>query len=295
MLEDGTTILIPNEDVIIGKPPPSVELVTTSPVTPIEASKPTVAAHQRVADLFAQLGSLVDLIITGGSPSLLVCGDAGIGKTYLCRHRLQASGLKEQVISADASDTKPPPGKKKKRKVKPKADSYLFVKGYSSPMGLYQTLHDNRESIIVFDDCDSVFKNAVSVNILKSALDSYDDRVISWASTATAKMGLDSRFEFKGMIIFLSNIPLAKLDNAVKSRSFTIEMTLSREELFHRMNEVLGHIEPDIPMNERLDALNHLAHNIDTLGEFNMRTLIKAIRIRHSNHPAWKDMVLKFA
>lgn len=46
-------------------------------------------------------------------------------------------------------------------------------------MGLYMALFINRDKLIVFDDCDSVFGNIDSVNILKAALDSYDTRMVS--------------------------------------------------------------------------------------------------------------------
>lgn len=319
-LEDGSQVLIPNTELAARmlqageqNTEPTTDQVAADydplrptwadpaqqvQAQPVTDTNPNVApAHQSVAERFAHLESLVDLVIYGGSPSLIICGDTGVGKTYVVRQRLQKSGLHEQVVSADAAEPAKAKGKPARAAVekRPTVKSYLFVKGYSSPMGLYQTLHNNRNAIIVFDDCDSVFKDAVSTNILKSALDSYDVRIVSWVSVATEKMGLESRFEFKGKIIFLSNLPLARLDPAVKGRSFSLEMTLTRVELWHRMNEVLAQIEPTVSMDIKLDALNHIALNMDSFYEFNMRTLIKAIRIRQSGNPSWKDMVLKFA
>lgn len=305
-LENGEIVLVNNEELqhdldgTTVDPKPETQALTTMSQAPAQTTT-SEPLYQSAAERFAHLESLVDLVIAGGSPSLIVCGDAGIGKTHLVRERLQKTGFTEQAVSADSGDSKVKEKDKKKsdssllNRRKPTVNSYLFVKGYSSPMGLYSTLHNNRKTIIVFDDCDSVFKDAVSVNILKSALDSYDKRIVSWVSTATEKLGLESRFEFEGKIIFLSNLTLSKLDTAVKSRSFTLEMTLTRPELFHRMNEVLVNIEPAVPMDVKLDALNFLGVNMDSFSEFNMRTLTKAIRIRHSNHPGWREMVIKFA
>lgn len=298
-LEDGTVVLVPNtslnQDHIVD---PVAE------PAPVPESVPMVATQQSVAERFANLESLVDMVIAGQSPSLIICGDAGTGKSFLVRQRLRKAGLQEQTVTADANDASKAKVKDARSSMgrsfldKPKAvpkNTYLFVKGYSSPMGLYQVLHNNRQATIVFDDCDSVFKDATSVNILKSALDSYDVRMVSWMSTATDKMGLDNSFEFKGKIIFISNLPLPRLDTAVKSRSFSVEISLTRIELWQRMLELLPSIEPSVPMDLKTEVLNHLAYHLDAFTEFNMRTFIKAIRLRQSENPAWRDMVLKFA
>lgn len=283
-LDDGTEKLVPNSELVL-----SNSTDTTSLSTP---SKP-------VGERFKYLESLVDMVVSGQSPSLIICGDAGIGKTHLVRQRLQKSGLKEEVVSSE-DDKLPAPTKSSKIKAafqahKQSKDIYLFVKGYSSAMGLYRILHDNRWATIVFDDCDSVFKDSTSVNLLKSALDSYDVRIISWVSQAAIKAGLDTRFEFKGKIVFISNLKLGKLDSAVRSRSFTCEIALTRPELWQRMLDVLPYIEPAVGMDVKTDVLNHLAFHLDSFTEFNMRTFIKAVRLRQANPSMWKDMVVSFA
>lgn len=285
VLEDGTEQVVPNE-----KANPGTALTLAHSVSAVQEVGPSVQER------FEHMEHLVSMVIAGQSPSVIICGDAGIGKTYMVRQRLQQAGLDEELVTAD---TNPPESdKKKKRRTPPpvkKPRSYLFVKGYSSPMGLFQVLHDNRESIIVFDDCDSVFKTPVSVNILKSALDSYDSRIVSWVSPAAAKMGLDPRFEFKGKIIFISNLAPSQLDDAVKSRSFVVDISLTRKEIWDRMMSLLPSIEPKVDMSVKDEVINFLGFNLDKFVEFNMRTFIKAIRIRQGGSPNWKEMVLKFA
>lgn len=272
-LENGTSTLVSNEEVSKWEASFKTQSNSTT-LTPAEV-------RAAVSEHFGHLEVLVDLVVQGKSPSLIVCGDAGIGKTFLVRQRLRKMGLQEQV-SIDSGSVAMP-------------NTYLFVKGHSSALGLYTILHNNRESTIVFDDCDSVLKDATAVNILKAALDSYDDRTVSWISSTVVSAGLETRFEFKGRIIFLSNLPMDRIDNAVKSRSFTLEISLTRSELCERMSDILPNIEPNVSMSLKQEVLAHLAANKTMFSEFNMRTLIKSIRLRQSNHPSWQKLVCKFA
>ena len=88
-------------------------------------------------------------------PSLVVTGGPGNGKSHTIIKTVQENGLIE-------------------------SDHYVVFKGYSTARGLYNTLYDHNGKLIIFDDCDSVLEDKTSLNILKSALDSYDKRTISW-------------------------------------------------------------------------------------------------------------------
>ena len=88
----------------------------------------------------------------------------------------------------------------------------MVVKGYATPKALYGTLWEHRDKTIIFDDCDSVLKDAVSLNLLKGALDSYDKRTISWLQKGFIEDNLPNSFEFQGNIIFISNMSSDKLD-----------------------------------------------------------------------------------
>ena len=105
---------------------------------------------------FGFLGDLAKMVIMGVSPSLLVLGEGGLGKSYSIKNALVDCGMEEH--------------------------EYVFFKGYSTARGLYNSLYDNNGKVIVFDDCDSVLEDKVAINILKSALDSYDEREITWLS-----------------------------------------------------------------------------------------------------------------
>ena len=71
-------------------------------------------------------------------------------------------------------------------------------------------------SVIVFDDCDTVLFDDLSLNILKAALDTGKKRIIQWntESRVLDREGIPDKFEFEGAVIFITNV---KFD-AVKSK-----------------------------------------------------------------------------
>ena len=118
---------------------------------------------------FNFLKDLTQMVINGITPSLVIVGEGGLGKTHTVKSTITESNIDE--------------------------NSYTFIKGYSTARGLYNTLYDNNGKIIIFDDCDSVLDDRVAVNILKSALDSYDSREISWLSKMAKSDEYPNKFE----------------------------------------------------------------------------------------------------
>lgn len=211
--------------------------------------------------IFEDLKKYVDMVIDGKQPSLVITGSPGVGKTFLVTKQLENRGLK-------------------------KGEDWVHIKGRSTPAGLYIALYENKDKILVIDDCDSVFRNEEAVNILKSALDSYETREISWlvgkplVSPLTGQK-IPTKFMFDGAVIFISNLPQKKIDYAIKSRSFVLEVALTPEDMIKRMEELLPTIYTEVPFVIRKTALDIIKRNyvkMDNL-ELSMRTLIKAIKI----------------
>lgn len=220
-----------------------------------------------VATRFKYLENLASMVINGHQPSVLLTGGPGIGKSYLIRKQLKKHGLVE--------------------------GDYIIASGHSTPLGLYQLLHDNRDSLIVLDDCDSVWNDPVAVNLLKAALDSYDSRFISWHSSKAEQMELERCFEFTGRIIFISNLSINKLDSAVRSRAFCYNLHLSVPEICEYMTGILQDIEPKVEMSIKKEVLNFLKTISSEFENFSIRHLIQAIRIRTgcSSELDWQTMV----
>lgn len=220
------------------------------------------------AKRFEHIGTLVDMVATKVSPSAMITGLSGIGKTFLVRKHLQSNGLKENV-------------------------DYFTVMGHSSPMGLYQTLYDHRDQVVVFDDCDSVFKDASAVNLLKSALDSYDVRKVSWQSSRMPE-NYESQFEFEGQIIFVSNLLADQIDEAIKSRTFVVDLQMSRPEICEYLWTLVGTMEPNLDIQAKTEVLKELELRASMFEQFNLRTFIKACRIYsvcQRTNRNWKEML----
>ena len=210
--------------------------------------------------MFNNLERLTKMVGRGIQPSLVITGGAGLGKTYLVKKTLTDMGLEE-------------------------AKQFVHFKGRATAAGLFVTLYENSDKIIVLDDCDSVFKDMDAVNMLKAALDSYDTRKLSYISTKPLKDAygdpVPRHFEFTGKIIFISNISQSKLDEAIKSRSFVSDISMNTKQMFQRIDDLKNDIEKKIPnevKDKALEIMKALEKKYDGV-EINLRSFIKACRI----------------
>ena len=240
-------------------PAAQVGVSVTSPETG-KLSFMSVVESRDPEVMFGNLERLTKMVGRGIQPSLVITGMAGVGKTHLVKETLKGMGLRE---------------------------SYEFVhfKGRSTAAGLFITLYQNSDKIIVFDDCDSVFKDDDAVNILKAALDSYDTRKISYISSKPLKdeygEPIPAHFEFTGKVIFISNIHQSKLDEAIRSRSFVADISMNTTQMFQRMEQLMATMEPSIPLPAKQQALEIMkALDAKYRGiDINLRSFIKAARI----------------
>lgn len=212
------------------------------------------------AIMFDNIGRLTKMVGKGIQPSLVITGSAGTGKTHLVKSTLTGMGLVEST-------------------------DFVHFKGRATAAGLFVTLYDNSDKIVVLDDCDSVFKDDDAVNILKGALDSYDTRKISYLTTKPLKDEFGSHlprsFEFTGKIIFISNISQSKLDEAIRSRSFVSDIDLTKKQMFARVEQLMDKMETGIPVAAKqmaLSIMKELEEEFDGVN-INLRSFIKAARI----------------
>jgi len=256
-----------------------------------------------VEERYKNLQDLTDMVLEDISPSLLVTGDSGTGKSYEVALRLRAKGLKEIVPrkergedKASGEDLKDSPSLESNSETVEEGqdhtkDHYYTIKGHTSAFGLYGLLYRFRHSTLLFDDCDSIFKDDVSINLLKGALDSFDKRIVSWLTPSAEKNGLEPRFEFFGRIIFISNLKSNQIDEAVKSRAFVADITLTREEFVERMWQLLDKVELEADPVHKREVMEYIAKHKDDFVNFNLRTLLKGIRLRKAQPKRWKKMI----
>ena len=230
---------------------------------------------------FGFLSDMVVMLAKGDQPSVVVTGPGGLGKSHTVTTTLRKAGLKDMSILDDYEIGAQVP-----------KNAFVVIKGYSTPKGLYRTLYENRNSIIVFDDCDSVLKDTVSLNLLKGALDSYSKRIISWRADIKDE-DLPTSFEFKGRVIFISNMSSSQLDQAIISRSMSVDVTMTAVQKVERMRFLVKEKDfmPDFDLVSKNDALNLIDKLVDNVKELSLRTLIQVTKIRKSNpNNNWKEL-----
>ena len=246
----------------------------SEPVAPVAESKFTI--NQR----FGFVSDMVTMLANGDQASVVVTGPGGLGKSHTVSAALTAAGFQDLSVldELDIGDNVP-------------KNSFRVVKGYSTPKGLYRTLFENRNSIVVFDDCDSVLKDPVSLNLLKAALDSYSRRIISWRADIRDE-DLPNVFEFKGRVVFISNLPSSSLDQAIISRSLAVDLSMTAKQKVERMRFLLDQKDfmPEYEKSHKQDAMDLIAEFCDNVKELSLRTLIQVTKIRKGATKNWRDL-----
>jgi hypothetical protein len=233
-----------------------------------------------INERFTFVEKLVSMVADGVQPSAIITGEGGLGKTYTVTKTLESKGYKDISDLAEFQVGAVLNARK----------CFTFVKGYSTAKGLYRTLFENNKSIIVFDDCDAVLKDPVALNILKSALDSYGKRIISWNADMRDD-DLPRSFNFEGRVIFISNMDEGRIDQAIRSRSMMIDLSMTTDQKIDRMEHIAAVPEflPEYDATVKADALALIREIKDDVKEISLRTLISVAKIRASNKD-WKDL-----
>src|SRR5210317_19491 len=143
---------------------------------------------ERIRERFDMLKDMTKAVKKGAVRAMIVSGPPGVGKSH---------GVEEVLDRYKTMETL---GAGK---------SFEVVKGAMSPIGLYCKLFNmaDKGKVVVFDDCDSIFQEELSLNILKAALDSKKTRTIHW-NTDSFKLrneGVPDSFKFEASAIFITN------------------------------------------------------------------------------------------
>jgi hypothetical protein len=238
----------------------------------------TMESKFTINQRFGFLADMVTMLAKKDQASVVVTGPGGLGKSHTVTTTLANSGLMD-VTGLDIGDDVP-------------HNAYRVVKGYSTAKGLYRTLYENRNSIVVFDDCDSVLKDATSLNILKAALDSYSRRIISY-NADIRDTDLPNAFEFTGGVVFISNMSNVALDQAIVTRSLAVDLNMTTEQKIERMKHLLTQKDfmPEYDLVSKNDAMKLISRLADSVKEMSLRTLIQVTKIRKSNpNGKWSEL-----
>jgi hypothetical protein len=166
-------------------------------------------AMDRIQETFDIFDEMVDTCAEGITRGLVVSGPPGIGKSFGVLAKLKEANMFRTIKGDQAW--------------------YDEVSGAATPIALYKKLYDNRFPgfVTVFDDCDNILYDEVSLNLLKAALDSKKTRNLSWLAESRALRDeeIPNTFEFEGSVIFLTN---TKFDGAKGKIADHLQAIVSR-------------------------------------------------------------------
>jgi len=241
----------------------------------------------RLGERFEILNEMTKAVKTGDVRAMIVSGPPGVGKSYGVEQVLQKDGLFDTLAER-----------------KPK---FEVVKGAMSAIGLYAKLYEfsGKGNVVVFDDCDSILMEDLSLNILKGALDSSERRFISWNtdSRLLRSEGIPDRFEFKGAAIFITNIKFEHVRSkklrdhldALESRCHYIDLQMDTDrEKILRIKQVvnqagmLDRYEFDTVVKDEL--IKFVEDNQTKLRELSLRMVLKLADLRKSFPKSWTAM-----
>ena len=241
---------------------------------------------ERLRERFEMLEDMTKATKRGDVRAMIVSGPPGVGKSHGVEKVLGKHELIAQLGDRPAK--------------------YEVVKGAMSAIGLYCKLykHADKDNVLVFDDCDSVFSDELSLNILKAALDSKKNRKICW-NTDSFKLrneGVPDSFNFAGSAIFITNI---KFDNvkskkmrdhleALESRCHYIDLTIDtdREKMLRIKQITKDGMLDEYELGEHVvdDIVDYMESNKTKLRELSLRTVLKIADLAKAFPTKWEAM-----
>ena len=240
---------------------------------------------ERLRERFAILDDMTRAVKKGEVRAMIVSGPPGVGKSFgveavLGKHDLMANIAQNEKLK-----------------------KYEIVKGAMSAIGLYKKLYEfsDRKNILVFDDCDSVLLDDLSLNILKAALDSSKKRTIHWNtdSRLLRSEGVPNQFEFHGGAIFITNIKFENVKSkklrdhleALESRCHYLDLTIDTErEKILRIKQIVSDgmlAEYEFANSEIETLLNFIDINKKKLRELSLRMVLKLADLKKSFPDRW--------
>lgn len=182
----------------------------------------------------------------------------------------------------------------------PEGDKWTYHSGTkAAPFSFYNLLFQERNSIIVFDEADSLLKNPDIVMMLKPILDTSGDNMAEYMSgtenmvgrdvdaiedyseevdaeiAAGAEIGtgkndvkLPSKFKFTGGMVFISNMKASQIESAIMSRSIFIDVHLAQQDVVKRIRSIARKMSGSMGLKEEEadDIVDALSEGSESVG-----------------------------
>ena len=267
--------------------PKGYRVLSLEAESPAQSKETDAEIIERLRERFDILDDMTRAVKKGAVRAMIVSGAPGVGKSFGVEKVLG----KHDMFADVANDSK--------------LKKYEIVKGAMSAIGLYSKLYEfsAEKNILVFDDCDSVLLDDLSLNILKAALDTSKKRTIHWNtdSRLLRSEGVPNSFEFKGGAIFITNINFQNIKSkklqdhlmALESRCHYIDLTIHTErEKMLRIRQIVADgmlNEYDFDEAAVAELIAFIDENKRRLRELSLRTVLKCADLMRSfPNDKWK-------
>ena len=256
-----------------------------APIAPVKVESIS-EIETKLQDRFGALEIMAEATGRGINRSLIVSGPAGLGKSFTVEEKLA--------------------------ELERKGTHVTYIKGYVRPLSLYSLLYNSRHenSVLVFDDSDSVFYDDVSMNLLKGACDSTDRRVLHWLSKSLDSLtdeegdSVPEKFEFNGSVIFITNYDfdamiasgnkLAPHFEALVSRSHYLDLAMKTKlDYIVRIKQVVSSgmlSKRGFNSAETTMILEFIENNMERLRELSLRMVVKISGLYKMDKINWQKL-----
>ena len=185
-----------------------------------------------------------------------------------------------------------------------------YIKGYVRPLALYKLLYETRhlDSILVFDDSDSIFADENCMNLLKTACDSTDRRVLHWLSKSIEREedeegeSIPEKFDYEGSIIFITNKDFDALIaegnkmsthfEALVSRALYLDLAMkTKMDYIVRIKQVVrgGMMRKrGFTAAEEAQIMEFVTSNVEKFRELSLRMVVKLGNLYRSDKRSWQ-------
>lgn len=256
-----------------------------APIVPVKVESVS-EIETKLNDRFEALEVMAEATGRGINRSLIVSGPAGLGKSFTVEEKLA--------------------------ELEKKGTHVTYIKGYVRPLSLYSLLYNSRHenSVLVFDDSDSVFYDDVSMNLLKTACDSTERRVLHWLSKSIESLSdeegesVPEKFEFNGSVIFITNYDfdamiatgnkLAPHFEALVSRSHYLDLAMKTKlDYMVRIKQVVRRgmlAKRGFNSAETTMMLEFIENNMERLRELSLRMVVKISGLYKMDKINWQKL-----
>jgi len=243
---------------------------------------------------FKDYAKFVRMVAKGDSRSGIAYGTGGVGKTFTLESTLEKTvnpKTGEKFVVFD--DEKHTPGSDEY--------DYVTITGKATTSGIIAAMYEHNGKMLVFDDCDTALTQPDTIMMFKGALDSKKGAgKISSLSARPLKTStgdsIPATFKFDGRVFFISNLKGDKIDQAIKSRSLRVDLTMTVEQTIERIKSIaedkqgrLTNIKlyrvDDTPLKydheDMKAAIELLEKYKNKTSDLNVRTLSNIVRMIH--------------